>query len=135
MYDAWTHPRTLSIISSIAGIDLVPVIDIEIGNINVSVQDPNKDPSSVDEVAVTKWHVDSYPFVCVVMMSDASNMIGGETAIQNGSGEILKIRGPQMVSPFSIPIQPSFADEWKGLRRCSSGSMHHTPGSRCCGRH
>ncbi|KAF2653431.1 hypothetical protein K491DRAFT_633813 [Lophiostoma macrostomum CBS 122681] len=96
MYDAWTNPRTLSIISSIAGIDLEPVYDIEVGNINVSVQDPNKDPASVDEVAVTKWHVDSYPFVCVVMMSDASNMIGGETAIKSGSGETLKVRGPQM---------------------------------------
>jgi hypothetical protein len=27
-------------------------------------------------------HYDSYPFVCVVMLSDVSQMIGGETALQ-----------------------------------------------------
>lgn len=99
MYDAWTHPKTLKTVSKIAGIDLVPIINIEIGNINVSVQDPNdsKDKLASDELPVTKWHVDSYPFVCVVMMSDTSNMVGGETAIRTGTGEIMKIRGPQMV--------------------------------------
>jgi hypothetical protein len=102
MYDAWTHPKTLSIVSKIAGIDLVPMIDIDIGNINVSVQEPLKnheklENQSNDDIPVTKWHVDSYPFVCVVMMSDASQMIGGETAVKTGSGDIIKVRGPQMV--------------------------------------
>ena len=31
------------------------------------------------------------------MLSDASKMIGGETAIKKPSGEIVKVRGPQMV--------------------------------------
>jgi hypothetical protein len=98
MYDAWKHPRTLSIISKIAGIELVPIMDIEFGNINVSVQDPNDQTATQsDELPVTKWHVDSYPFVCVVMMSDASKMVGGETALKTATGEILKVRGPQMV--------------------------------------
>ncbi|KAK6386159.1 hypothetical protein LTS17_001734 [Exophiala oligosperma] len=101
MYDAWNNPRTLSIVSKIAGIDLVPEIDIDIGNINISVQDPLKDykkqeNQSDDDVPVTKWHYDSYPFVCVVMMSDASQMQGGETAIRTGSGEFVRVRGPQM---------------------------------------
>ncbi|KIX98557.1 uncharacterized protein Z520_05858 [Fonsecaea multimorphosa CBS 102226] len=103
MYDAWKNPKTLSIVSKIAGIDLVPAIDIEVGNINVSVQDPLKgfqkqENQSDDDIPVTKWHVDSYPFVCVVMMSDASHMVGGETAIKTGAGEIIKVRGPQMGS-------------------------------------
>ncbi|KIW68732.1 hypothetical protein PV04_04656 [Phialophora macrospora] len=103
MYDAWTDPKTLSIVSKIAGIDLVPMIDIDIGNINISVQDPLKnheklENQSNDDIPVTKWHVDSYPFVCVVMMSDASQMIGGETAVKTGSGDIIKVRGPQMGS-------------------------------------
>ncbi|EXJ75773.1 uncharacterized protein A1O5_00280 [Cladophialophora psammophila CBS 110553] len=103
MYDAWKNPKTLAIVSKIAGVDLVPVIDIEIGNINISVQDPLKnyqkqEKQSDDDVPVTKWHVDSYPFVCVVMMSDASQMVGGETAIQTGSGDLIKVRGPQMGS-------------------------------------
>lgn len=53
MYDAWTHPRTLDIISSIAGIELEPILPhVEIGNINVSIQDPNKDPADAENVTV-----------------------------------------------------------------------------------
>lgn len=113
MYEAWTSPKTLEIVSKIAGVDLIPVMDIEIGNINISVKTSSEDPSSADTSKkvdaappVTKWHYDSYPFVCVVMMSDASKMVGGETAIRTGTGEILKVRGPQMVSLSSIPLLP-----------------------------
>lgn len=31
------------------------------------------------------------------MMSDATKMQGGETALKTGTGEVLKVRGPQMV--------------------------------------
>ncbi|KAK7432154.1 hypothetical protein QQZ08_001099 [Neonectria magnoliae] len=103
MTQAWKDPKTLSIISKVAGIDLIPNIEYEIGNINISVHDSNKDKSAAmsgktSDLSVTKWHYDSYPFVCVVMMSDASKMAGGETAIQSGTGEVLKVRGPQMGS-------------------------------------
>jgi len=103
MYDAWTDPKTLSIVSDIAGIDLVPVIDYEIGNLNISVQDEGQDKAKVEgqsdkDIPITNWHNDSYPFVCVSMMSDASEMVGGETALRNGAGEIIKVRGPHMVS-------------------------------------
>ncbi|KAF2726721.1 hypothetical protein EJ04DRAFT_547558 [Polyplosphaeria fusca] len=101
MHSAWTHPTTLSLISRIATIDLIPMYDYEIGNINISVNDPadvakRSATQSASDLPVTKWHNDSYPFVCVVMMSDATNMSGGETALQTGPGEILKVRGPQM---------------------------------------
>jgi hypothetical protein len=82
-------------------------MDIEIANVNVSVEDPDSSEAKKtaeirDDIPVTKWHVDSYPFVCVLMMSDASNMVGGETAVKTSSGEIMKIRGPQMVSSQTV---------------------------------
>lgn len=51
-----------------------------------------------DDKPVVGWHTDSYPFVCVLMLSDCTNMVGGETALQTASGEIMKVRGPEMVS-------------------------------------
>jgi hypothetical protein len=77
-------------------------MDVEIASVNVSVEGPGESTKAKttivsDDIPVTKWHVDSYPFVCVLMMSDASNMVGGETAVKTSSGEILKVRGPQMV--------------------------------------
>ena len=50
-----------------------------------------------DDEAIVGWHRDSYPFVCVLMMSDTTGMIGGETALRTGNGEIKKVRGPQKV--------------------------------------
>lgn len=115
MYDAWRDPKTLEVISRIAGIDLVPVIDIEIGSINISLQDgdPRLEKTkgqSKDDIPVTKWHYDSYPFVCVVMMSDTTHMVGGETALQSGTGEIHKVRGPGMVS-FHL-FSEAFSDDY-----------------------
>ncbi len=50
------------------------------------------------------WHYDSYPFVCVTMLSDCTDMIGGETAIKMPSGDIMKVRGPAMVLYFDLVI-------------------------------
>lgn len=120
MYDAWKDPDTLAVISKVAGIDLIPNMDYEIAHINLSVKtqrqmeeeltqhkratrkgprgdfDSKKGPDD-DESPVVGWHYDSYPFVCVLMLSDASTMIGGETALRTGTGDILKVRGPQIV--------------------------------------
>lgn len=35
-----------------------------------------------DSDNVVSWHCDAYPFVCVLMLSDVTEMIGGETALQ-----------------------------------------------------
>ena len=51
-----------------------------------------------DDKPIVGWHKDSYPFVCVLMLSDCSTMIGGETALLRGDGGIEKVRGPAMVS-------------------------------------
>lgn len=89
--------------SKIAGVELVPVMDYEIGHINMSVPrkkkeyDVNTMASEDDEEAIVGWHRDSYPFVCVLMMSDTTGMIGGETALRTGTGDIKKVRGPQKV--------------------------------------
>lgn len=51
-----------------------------------------------DDKPVVGWHTDSYPFVCVLMLSDCTNMVGGETALRTGNGDVLKVRGPDRVS-------------------------------------
>ncbi|KAG9248311.1 hypothetical protein BJ878DRAFT_476571 [Calycina marina] len=100
IFEAWKHPKILAIMSKIAGVDLVPVMDYEIGHVNMSVPgnkvnyDSNALISEEDEKAIVGWHRDSYPFVCVLMMSDTTNMVGGETALRTGTGEIKKVRGP-----------------------------------------
>lgn len=56
-----------------------------------------------------KWHTDSYPFFCVTMLSDCTDMIGGETALRNGNGEVVEVRGPQMVAILSVILPMSQA--------------------------
>lgn len=110
MYDAWKNPETLAIVSKIAGIDLVTAMDWEIGHVNISVQTEEEKNNALveavngvegtydDDIApIVDWHTDSYPFVCVTMLSDCTKMIGGETALRTGNGSVVKVRGPQMV--------------------------------------
>ncbi|KAJ4387447.1 hypothetical protein N0V93_008039 [Gnomoniopsis smithogilvyi] len=105
IYETWNNPEVLRIISGIAGIELVPAMDLDISHINLSLQDQDtvaeerhavQDSEDDDKNALVGWHKDSYPFVCVVMLSDCSQMMGGETALRTGTGEILKVRGPHM---------------------------------------
>jgi hypothetical protein len=98
-------------VSEVAGIDLVPSMDFEIANINISANEDSQavieeksdaaDPLG-DGLSTVAWHYDSFPFVCVVMLSDCTGMIGGETAIRTASGDIRKVRGPAMVSRGSM---------------------------------
>lgn len=46
-----------------------------------------------EENMVDKWHKDMTPVVLVLMLSDTSTMVGGETAIKVGNGNIVKARG------------------------------------------
>jgi hypothetical protein len=123
----------------VAGIDLAVQFDLEIGHINLSrkpdnnnnntAATPSQQPSSCssngvssvapnipgDNEPIVGWHTDSYPFVCVVMLSECSGMVGGETELRMGShggggggggGGTLKIRSPQMVcSPSPSPFK------------------------------
>ena len=104
-------------------------MDFEIAHINISVKSEKQKveelqahaermsadvlisssaASSEREAPIVDWHTDSYPFVCVTMLSDCTTMIGGETALRTGTGDIMKVRGPQMVSDiFCYPQLPS----------------------------
>ncbi len=112
-YEEWTHPDVLAIISGIAGVDLIYNIDYKIGHINISVPGKkldSKDLAENDKDAVVGWHRDSYPFVCILMLSDTSEMAGGETALKTGTVEIKTVQGPQKVSvQFTLyhPTKPS----------------------------
>jgi hypothetical protein len=105
-YSAWNSPELIEAVSKVAGVDLVPSIDYEIANINVSAKSDSEpinqdkpvidDALSSDELPAFAWHYDSFPFVCVVMLSDCSDMVGGETALRTPNGEVKKVRGPAM---------------------------------------
>ncbi|ODV83642.1 hypothetical protein CANARDRAFT_177577 [[Candida] arabinofermentans NRRL YB-2248] len=110
-YAAWTHPDTVAAISSMAGVELEVIMDYEVAHINIAMksQDLAKNEkinekrklsiggskiTNDDIPAVVGWHNDSYPFVCVLMLSDTSSMIGGETLVKTGNGEIIPVSGP-----------------------------------------
>jgi hypothetical protein len=94
-------------VSQIAGMELIPAMDFEVANINISVSDENNETTNVldnndsplgDRLSSVAWHYDSFPFVCVVMLSDCTGMVGGETVLKTATGDIMKVRGPAMVS-------------------------------------
>ncbi|KAH7324541.1 hypothetical protein B0I35DRAFT_406335 [Stachybotrys elegans] len=98
IYDAWNSPEVLSSLSKIAGIDLITAMDVDIGHCNVSVRAEGEEiaEESNKDMTAFEWHYDSYAFVCVIMLSDCTGMVGGETVIRCGNGELLKARGPTM---------------------------------------
>jgi len=113
IYSAWHHPTTLAAVSQVAGIPLTLQFDFEIGHINLSFKTEEQKERELrsylegiatntpsDDMPIVGWHRDSYPFVCVVMLSDCRGMIGGETALRMGTGEVFRVRGPEMVSSF-----------------------------------
>lgn len=102
-YQAWNHPKVLEIISTMAGVELVHQFDYEIGHINVSIKQDTTKIIKLDEEAkkaedmpgIVAWHFDSPQFVSVLMMSDTTDMIGGETALTTGDGNVIKVEGPK----------------------------------------
>ena len=100
IYSAWHDPEVLRHISVVAGVDLVPACDYDTGHANVSINENGQIESvnwkAEEDKPAFAWHVDSYPFVCVTMLSDCTGMEGGETAIKTGNGDLMKARGPTM---------------------------------------
>ncbi|KAH8807376.1 hypothetical protein F5884DRAFT_880389 [Xylogone sp. PMI_703] len=117
--DFWTHPETLRIVSEAAGLPLSIVMRTEIGHTNVQCQgstisemvaelraepDTTKVELTDEERAydplkansIIPWHYDSYPYVCVLMLSDTEGMVGGETYIKDGDGMPIKVEGPAL---------------------------------------
>lgn len=100
IFDAWNSPEVLNAVSRVAGVDLVPAIEYEVGHVNISINDVTTELTAIensDDSSAFAWHLDSYAFVCVTMLSDCTGMIGGETAMRTGTGEVMKVRGPAMV--------------------------------------
>jgi hypothetical protein len=125
IHQFWHSPEVLKIISENAGVELIPAMDYEISHTNVQlgpeglagvratpVEPPAATKEAIDRFgkekpkarAVTdqskpiiEWHKDSHPFVCVVMLSDARYMVGGETELQEADGTTVKVKAPQMV--------------------------------------
>ncbi|RSL84763.1 hypothetical protein CEP52_016351 [Fusarium oligoseptatum] len=91
----WKSPEVLRAVSEVAGIDLVP-FEYEVGHTNLFFSDGDENSDKGDNSVGFSWHYDSFPFVCVTMLSDCTGMKGGETAVLTGSGEVLKVRGPTM---------------------------------------
>ncbi|KAL3418752.1 hypothetical protein PVAG01_10468 [Phlyctema vagabunda] len=117
--DFWTHPATMRLVSDAAGLPLSIVMRTEIAHTNIqtegstieemiqelSVEPPTeKIPLTEEEKAydplnsnsIIPWHYDSYPYVCVMMLSDTEGMVGGETYIKTGDGEPTKVEGPAL---------------------------------------
>ncbi|KAF4448300.1 hypothetical protein F53441_8275 [Fusarium austroafricanum] len=91
----WKSPEVQQAVSKVAGIDLVHAFEYEIGHTNLFFGDGENDKGNGGNVGFS-WHYDSFPFVCVTMLSDCTDMEGGETAVLKGDGEVLKVRGPTM---------------------------------------
>ena len=103
-----------------AGIDLIPVCDYEIGHINLSTPSTNTNVNPAHHTApgasrpVVDWHYDAYPFVCVVMLSDSRHTAGGETLVRTShryahlparlarAGEALVLQG-RYVEHMALP--------------------------------
>jgi hypothetical protein len=93
--DMWNSNELISFISEISNISLKPhPMKLERAHINIQ--------SSISEesdknLPVFGWHVDSQPFVCIVMLSDIPSEnggIGGETYIKTAN-EIIKLQFPE----------------------------------------
>ncbi|ODV96570.1 hypothetical protein PACTADRAFT_32073 [Pachysolen tannophilus NRRL Y-2460] len=106
--DALSHPRTLEVFSKVIGLQVRNFCDFENGHINFGIKSKEQaaieresiteieaktqlflkgDSSAID--SVVNWHFDSNPYTAVIMLSPTDEMIGGETALTKGSGEIV----------------------------------------------
>ncbi|KAJ0344873.1 hypothetical protein COL154_009826 [Colletotrichum chrysophilum] len=114
---AWNHPVTQAAVNSAYGHALrLQSGEVALGYINVQLGDgggvsspyelpeePMKPkPRTTDLVSegdldedevLDMWHKDMAPVVIVLMLSDTSTMLGGETVIKMGDGRMKKVRG------------------------------------------
>ncbi|KAL1306341.1 hypothetical protein AAFC00_005056 [Neodothiora populina] len=115
--DFWSHPETTRIVSSALRVPLDVIMPMEMGHTNIQVtgqtdlleqlrvepsveatplteEEKNYDPLGSN--SVIPWHYDSYPYVCIIMLSDTTHMHGGYTYIKTGDGSTQKIEGPSL---------------------------------------
>lgn len=108
LFEANSHPRTLELYEAVIGFPVTNMFDYEVAHINLGLKSKQQaeiekdqaeeikektrkflsgDDSSVD--AVVSWHMDSNPYTAVIMLSPTDEMVGGETALTKGNGEII----------------------------------------------
>ncbi|KAH8807708.1 hypothetical protein F5884DRAFT_752290 [Xylogone sp. PMI_703] len=135
IHQFWHSPEVLKIVSDLAGVDLIPAMDYEINHANIQLgpggldaarETPVEPPVATEEAIrqfevekpkhkaitdqtapIVEWHKDSHPWVCVVMLSDARYMSGGETELMKADGTTLKVKAPQMgryISHTAAPV-------------------------------
>lgn len=113
---AWHNPQVLAAVLAMAGVELRPVFDYEVGHVNVLLQLQEKYNADLEQIAamegsseafgpdpldaIVNWHYDSWPFVCVLMLSDTTGMVGGETRLRMGCApgeepEVAMVPGPK----------------------------------------
>jgi hypothetical protein len=113
----WRSPEVHKIMEEAVGIELEFALPYEIGHTNIQLGASGKEgvqefpllpepvpagweeeKSVYHEVNVDDWHTDSFPYVCVLMLSNTDKMVGGETALRMPDGSLRKLRGPTMGS-------------------------------------
>ncbi|ODV66267.1 hypothetical protein HYPBUDRAFT_157460 [Hyphopichia burtonii NRRL Y-1933] len=116
IHSAWNHPLTIDLISKMADVELEIIYDYETAVVNISMKSEEQAAeerikfareqslsgvsNGEDIPAVVGWHYDSPPLVCVLMLSDTTNMIGGETCLRKGlregetTEEVIPVPGP-----------------------------------------
>ncbi|KAF5860690.1 hypothetical protein ETB97_001258 [Aspergillus alliaceus] len=112
VYDAWDSPVVLGVLSKVAGIHLVPAMDVDVGHVNI--------------LLAFDWYSDNYTFVCVTMLLGCAGMVGSETAIRTGTGEVLKFRGPAMGTAIIMQgryIEHQALKAFGGRERTSMGTV------------
>ncbi|EDK38186.2 hypothetical protein PGUG_02284 [Meyerozyma guilliermondii ATCC 6260] len=109
---AISHPRTIQIMSKLAGLPLKIPHVYSMAHINASLKECRNETSvktdedlreklreqntNADNIpSSVSWHYDSTPLVCVLMLEAPSNMIGGETCLRMGNEEIFRVDGPR----------------------------------------
>ncbi|KAH8151949.1 uncharacterized protein LAJ45_03942 [Morchella importuna] len=124
----WTHPMVMRAVSDAAGVELEGMEHAKCmqaiskgltsgefaleaagsGRSGVAVRGQKEIEDEIfgDGGSIIPWHYDSYPFVCVAMLSDTTDMIGGETVIQRGDGTFQGISQPS--AGFATILQGGF---------------------------
>ncbi|CAK9439161.1 uncharacterized protein LODBEIA_P33850 [Lodderomyces beijingensis] len=131
IYEVWTNPKTMELVSRMASVELAIAMDYEIVHTNICLKShdvaaeervhhtreiatADEEEEDGDEVpAIVGWHHDSHPLVCVLMLSDTGQMIGGETMLRKGDGSVTRVSGPiqgsacilqgRLIELFSLP--------------------------------
>ena len=93
--DMWNSNELISFISEISNISLKPH-PMKLERAHINIQSPVLENCDKN-IPIFGWHVDSQPFVCIVMLSDIpseNGAIGGETYIKTAD-EIIKLQFPE----------------------------------------